>query len=110
MGESDSFNVMNLRIGDMVEVTTEHHIYTFEIFGNTNALSVPKPLVEMASNHPRFAGPKIYRFDGSTPKNSPLPIQEGMIVVGERLVFTPFLWLSPTVNVKINGVEVLPKE
>ncbi len=94
-------NVKKLKTGDVVEVETKNHIYTLEVISIFDAM---RPMIRVTSNHPRFSEPKDFRLEGSTPEDSLLPIQVGEIVIGDRLFFTPTLWLSPTVSVKLNGV------
>jgi len=97
--------VQDLQKGDVVKVTTENHVYTLEI------LNREKRTVMLTSNNPQLAGPAVYTLEGSfddygeAVRHNPYENKHflGLIEINRRLLLAPFLLLSVTQTISVNG-------
>lgn len=98
--------VKNLRQGDILEIQTQNTLYTMKIINPENG----DVLVTSDGKHITKETPAY--IWGTTLTGTGTMIKMGSITVGFRLILSVeglgVLRLSPTKEVRVNGVKVLP--
>lgn len=93
--------IKDLQIDDVVEINTLNHTYTLTI------LDPKTQKIEVTSNGSRITTPTVMHATGSNLGGT--AIKQGWVAVGYSFELGKLL-ISPTQTIRINGVQILPRD